>query len=170
MDDAQALAKVPGQRTLVPFISEPNFYSFLGEVNSSSFLTQLPAARGITESISFTQSSLSHDLKFYPFLYFHPNITQGGRTQTALSSEAKKFVFVSLQMDCSKHIFSYLCRSTRKSMLQLIHPFHGTRVISSRCLRCKIILGKLTVLQGQQRDVIPSYIKSLTLTPWLCYS
>lgn len=75
MDDAQALAKVPGQRTLVPFISEPNFYSFLGEVNSSSFLTQLPAAQGSTESISFTQSSLSHDLKFYPFLYFHPNIT-----------------------------------------------------------------------------------------------
>lgn len=56
MGSAQVLARMPGQLTLLPFISEPNFYFFLRKDNFS-FLPQFPVAQGSTGSESFTQSS-----------------------------------------------------------------------------------------------------------------
>lgn len=71
MGSAQVLARMPGQLTLLPSVSEPNFYFFLRKDNFFSFPPQFPVAQGSTGSESFTQSSQCHDIKTYPFLRHH---------------------------------------------------------------------------------------------------
>lgn len=147
MGSGQVLDAASAHTTTLHF--RTNFYFFLGKANFFFFPYQLPVEQGSIGSIGFTWSSLSHDLKIYPFWRYPLSITSEGRTQTFLSAEARemqKTCLIPLQMNCSKHIFSYLCNSTRKVNVTANTPFHGTRVICNRCLCCKIILGKPRVL------------------------